>query len=334
MLPVLAGRASWPASRRRLGALDPGLHRDGHGRRRAGPGPGVGSVRGRDPGRPRLRDRPGRRADRPRSGVQRLLPQRGDLLRLVPDLPLRGHVPGGSPRDAPADHGGLERYLEILGSSHVWLLAPTWIAINAALGMWTNQSLFQLTQKPSPEFAEPVPDGPFPADRDQHRPGPRPGRLLRRAGLLGQSLQARIRRTSIIFFGILGGLAVIAGGGCDQPQRGRPGDRPGRAGRGGHGRPVRAGRGDPGGPRPAGRRVGGLSRRPRRDHGPLFGLPGDRPDRRQPAGRRGGPDGRDRRAAGRNLVLLFIALVPLARLRRGRAPDRPAGRPTHPEGAP
>src|SRR4029079_18644172 len=30
-------------------------------------------------------------------------------------------------------HGGWRRYREILLSSHVWLLAPTWIAINAAL---------------------------------------------------------------------------------------------------------------------------------------------------------------------------------------------------------
>ena len=107
-----------------------------------------------------------------------------------------------------ADHGGLRRYLEILGSSHVWLLAPTWIAINAALGLWTNQSLLALTQKRSPEFADQYLMGHFVATEISI--GLALGLVVFFAGLVfwGNRFR-RFRRTSIIFFGILGGLAVI-----------------------------------------------------------------------------------------------------------------------------
>src|SRR5439155_1013315 len=44
------------------------------------------------------------------------------------------------------------RYRQVLASSHVWLLAPTWIAINAALGLWTTQSIFQLVRERDPRF--------------------------------------------------------------------------------------------------------------------------------------------------------------------------------------
>ncbi|HTC85540.1 MAG TPA: MFS transporter, partial [Candidatus Acidoferrum sp.] len=53
-----------------------------------------------------------------------------------------------------SSHPGLQRYLQIVTSSHVWLLAPTWIAINASLGLWTTQSIFQLVRKPEPQFAD------------------------------------------------------------------------------------------------------------------------------------------------------------------------------------
>ncbi len=60
--------------------------------------------------------------------------------------------------DPRVDHGGheherrttLHRYWEILRGAHVWLLAPTWIAINAVIGLWTAQSIFQLIRDPGP----------------------------------------------------------------------------------------------------------------------------------------------------------------------------------------
>ena len=42
----------------------------------------------------------------------------------------------------------LARYRAILSSPRVWLLAPTWIALNAVLGSWTTQSVFQLVREP------------------------------------------------------------------------------------------------------------------------------------------------------------------------------------------
>jgi MFS family permease len=121
-----------------------------------------------------------------------------------------------------AEHGGLQRYLEILRSSHVWLLAPTWIAINAALGLWTNQSIFQLTRKPSPEFGDQYLMGHFvPAEISI---GLAIGILVFFAGLVfwGNRFK-RYRRTSIIFFGILGGLAVIVAVAVINHSEGLPG---------------------------------------------------------------------------------------------------------------
>jgi MFS family permease len=121
-----------------------------------------------------------------------------------------------------ADHGGLARYVQILRTSHVWLLAPTWIAINAALGLWTTQSLFQLTQKPSPEFADQYLMGHFVPTEISIGLGL--GLLVFFAGLAfwGNRFK-RFRRTSIIFFGILGGLLVIAAVAVINHSEGAPG---------------------------------------------------------------------------------------------------------------
>jgi MFS family permease len=47
---------------------------------------------------------------------------------------------------------GWHRYWKLIRSSHVWILAPTWIAINAALGLYTTQTLFALVRAPDPRF--------------------------------------------------------------------------------------------------------------------------------------------------------------------------------------
>ena len=89
--------------------------------------------------------------DGPRAdGVHR---QRGALRRLVRDLPLGRPAPTPSrspPRRAHEPGEGLRRYARILRGSHVWLLAPTWIAINATLGLYTSQTLFQLVAEAGP----------------------------------------------------------------------------------------------------------------------------------------------------------------------------------------
>ena len=56
-------------------------------------------------------------------------------------------------RDKPPQRLDFGRYRRILGSSRVWLLAPTWIALNAVLGTWTTQSVFQLVREPPPGFS-------------------------------------------------------------------------------------------------------------------------------------------------------------------------------------
>ena len=44
---------------------------------------------------------------------------------------------------------GWRRYRRLLRRSRVWLLAPTWIALNAGLGLYTSQTLFQLVRSPT-----------------------------------------------------------------------------------------------------------------------------------------------------------------------------------------
>jgi MFS family permease len=102
----------------------------------------------------------------------------------------------------------LARYRRILGRSRVWLLAPTWIALNAALGLYTSQTLFQLVRTPDPRFADQSLVG-----------GLEPlavsvafvaGGLVFFAGLWYWGNRfAAWRRTSIIFAGILGGVAFV-----------------------------------------------------------------------------------------------------------------------------
>jgi MFS family permease len=47
----------------------------------------------------------------------------------------------------------LGRYVELMRSSHVWLLAPTWIAVNAAIGLWFSQALFTFSRA-NPRFPD------------------------------------------------------------------------------------------------------------------------------------------------------------------------------------
>ena len=47
----------------------------------------------------------------------------------------------------------LSRYGVLLRTSHVWLLAPTWIAVNASIGLWFSQSIFQFSQA-DPQFPD------------------------------------------------------------------------------------------------------------------------------------------------------------------------------------
>jgi MFS family permease len=106
-------------------------------------------------------------------------------------------------------HPGFRRYLKIVRSSHVWLLAPTWIAVNAAIGLWTTQSLFQLVKEPAPKFADQFLMGR--AEPIMISVGFIIAGIVFFAGLAywGERFR-RMRRTTILFYGILGGAACVA----------------------------------------------------------------------------------------------------------------------------
>jgi MFS family permease len=97
------------------------------------------------------------------------------------------------------------RYARILRTPGVWLLAPTWIAVNAFVGVWTSQSIFQLVQKPRPGFEAQLLMGGFAPL--QVSVGLAVWLLVFFAGLLywGNRFK-RFRRTTIIAIGIVGGL--------------------------------------------------------------------------------------------------------------------------------
>ncbi len=108
-------------------------------------------------------------------------------------------------------HGlDLRRYRRILGQSHVWLLAPTWISINAVLGLFTTQTIFQLVQReaPDPRFADQLLMGGF--EPVQISIGLAIGGLLFFAGLIywGNRFKS-LRRTTIILYGLGGGALLV-----------------------------------------------------------------------------------------------------------------------------
>ena len=102
------------------------------------------------------------------------------------------------------------RYGRVLRSSHVWLLAPTWIAVNASIGLWFSQSLFQFSRI-DPRFPE----------QALHR-GFHPMQISLAAVVVGIVFGAgllywgnrfkNMRRTTIILYGIGGGAVLAIGG--------------------------------------------------------------------------------------------------------------------------
>ena len=102
------------------------------------------------------------------------------------------------------------RYRRILGQSHVWLIAPTWVAINAVLGLFTTQTIFQLVRTPDPKFADQLLMGGF--DPLQISGGLVVGGLLFFAGLIYWGNRFKdLRRTTIILYGVGGGALLVIG---------------------------------------------------------------------------------------------------------------------------
>ncbi len=101
------------------------------------------------------------------------------------------------------------RYVGLLASSGVWLLAPTWIALNAIIGAWSTQSVFQLVRdNPDSSFADQLLMGGF--EPTQVSAGLAVALVVFFAGLFfWGGLFRRYRRTSIIGIGIVGGLIMV-----------------------------------------------------------------------------------------------------------------------------
>ncbi|HVM30877.1 MAG TPA: hypothetical protein VM305_08955 [Candidatus Limnocylindrales bacterium] len=104
---------------------------------------------------------------------------------------------------------GVARYWRLVTTSHVWLLAPTWIAINAALGLYATQTLFALVRTPDPRFADQLLAGGI--EPLQVTAGLIFAGVVFVAGLIywGDRF-AQFRRTTIIFYGIIGGAVLVA----------------------------------------------------------------------------------------------------------------------------
>jgi MFS family permease len=112
--------------------------------------------------------------------------------------------------DARTSKMDLARYRALLRTSNVWLLAPTWIAVNASIGVWFSQSIFQFSA-PNPNFPDQV----------LHQ-GFTPLQISLAAVAVGVIFGAgliywgnrfkNLRRTTIILYGIGGGALVALGG--------------------------------------------------------------------------------------------------------------------------
>jgi MFS family permease len=102
----------------------------------------------------------------------------------------------------------LGRYRRILTSSGVWLLAPTWIALNAVLGSWATQSVFQLVREPPVGFRDQLLMQGFTPTRVSI--GFAAVGLVFTAGLWFWGNRFRIfRRTTIIAIGLGGAIVML-----------------------------------------------------------------------------------------------------------------------------
>jgi MFS family permease len=118
--------------------------------------------------------------------------------------------PEGESASLRATHVGMSRYLELVRSAHVWLLAPTWIAVNASIGLWFSQSIFQFAQA-NPDFPDQALMRGFTAVQISSAAvviG-----IIFGAGLIYWGNRFRnLRRTTIILYGIIGGGVLVAAG--------------------------------------------------------------------------------------------------------------------------
>ena len=101
------------------------------------------------------------------------------------------------------------RYRRLFATRSIWLLAPTWIALNAIVGAWTTQVFFQLVREnPDPAFDDQLLMGGF--DPAQVSIGLGIALLVFLAGIFASgSVLRRFRRTTIMAAGVAGGLVMM-----------------------------------------------------------------------------------------------------------------------------
>jgi MFS family permease len=126
--------------------------------------------------------------------------------------PATGPAPGERPVDSAElrpRHFDLQRYRALMRAPQVWLLAPTWIALNAVLGAWTTQSVFQLVREPSAQFKDQLLMGGF--EPVQISIGLAVAGVIFFAGLFYWGGRfGTLRRTTIIAVGLAGSLVMVA----------------------------------------------------------------------------------------------------------------------------
>jgi MFS family permease len=115
--------------------------------------------------------------------------------------------PRGEAELLAGPHPGWRKYGELVRSSHVMLLAPTWIAINASIGLWFSQSIFQFSRE-DPRFPDQILHRGF--SSLEITVAAIAIAIVFAAGLVywGNRFQA-MRRTTIILCGILGGAVMV-----------------------------------------------------------------------------------------------------------------------------
>lgn len=126
-------------------------------------------------------------------------------------VPLGAEVAAEEPLDSAElrpRHFSLARYRDLLRAPQVWLLAPTWIALNAVLGAWTTQSVFQLVREPSERFEGQLLMGGF--EPWQVSVGLAVAGVIFFAGLFYWGGRfGTLRRTSIIAVGLAGAVVMV-----------------------------------------------------------------------------------------------------------------------------
>ena len=116
--------------------------------------------------------------------------------------------PLGSAEVRPAEFN-FARYRRLFRARSIWLLAPTWIALNAIIGAWTTQVFFQLVREnPDPAFDDQLLMGGF--DPAQVSIGLGIALLVFLGGIFASgTVLRRFRRTTIMAVGIVGGLVMM-----------------------------------------------------------------------------------------------------------------------------